>query len=315
MVEEITQDNNYDLIIVGGGSAGLPAALYAARFNLKTLVITKEHGGLITTTHAVENWPGEISLSGFELAMKLENQVKNLGVPIKTTEVKSIQKLDDGTFKVETRKEELTSKAVVLATGSKRRRLDVKGEPEFYAKGVSYCATCDGAFFKDKVVGMVGGSDSAVKEALYLTEFATKVYIIYRRDYPRAEPINLKRMEEKIAEGKIEIINNANITEIKGENMLKSVDLDREFNGSNNLELDGLFVEIGADPNIELANQLGVDLNDRSEIIIDSESKTNVEAVYAAGDVCNAHFKQAITGAAEGVKAAFSAHEYLSKKE
>src|SRR3989338_4031780 len=180
----------YDVIVIGGGCAGYSAAVYAARFNLKTLVVTKERGGLITTTHLVENWPGESSITGYDLAQKLENHVKNLEVPIEDAVITKISKKQDSTFFLESYSgKTFEAKTLILATGTTRRRLDVPGDKELYAKGVSYCATCDGAFFKGKVVAMVGGSDSAVKEVLYLTEFASKVYIIYRRGYPRAEPI------------------------------------------------------------------------------------------------------------------------------
>lgn len=304
----------YDVIIIGGGCAGYPAAVYAARFNMKTLVITKERGGLITTTHLVENWPGESSITGQELAQKLEDHVKNLDVPIEDAVITKMSRKEGGTFVLESYGgKTFETKTIILATGTTRKRLDVPGDKELYAKGVSYCATCDAAFFKGKVVGMVGGSDSAVKEGLYLTEFASKVYLIYRKEKPRAEPINMKRMEQKIREGKIELITNTNVVKMTGDKKLEGVELDKPFNGSTSLALGGLFIEIGATPNVELAQQLGVALNKKQEIIIDHEAKTNVSGVYAAGDVADGHYKQAITGAGEGVAAAFAAYEYIQE--
>jgi thioredoxin reductase (NADPH) len=176
---------------------------------------------------------------------------------------------------------------------------------------VSYCAVCDGAFFKDKTIAVVGGSDSAAKEALYLTEHAAKVYIIYRREKIRAEPINTERVGQN---DKIEIIPNTNILEIKGDKFVTHAVLDNDYNGSRELRLDGVFIEIGYEPQSELAEQLGVKL-ENGEIKVGCESETNVPGVYAAGDVTAGSFKQAITAAAQGVTAAKSAYEYISSQE
>jgi thioredoxin reductase (NADPH) len=201
------------------------------------------------------------------------------------------------------------SRTILLSTGTKHRKLGIPGEKEFAGRGVSYCAVCDGAFFKEKTVAVIGGSDSAAKEALFLTEHAKKVFIIYRKEKIRAEPINSDRVD---ANKKIEIINNTNILEIKGEGLVKSVILDKDYKGSKELNLDGVFIEIGYDPQSELAEQLGVKL-EKGEIIISSDSRTNVPGVYAAGDVVAGSFKQAITAAAQGVIAANSAYEDVKK--
>lgn len=195
---------------------------------------------------------------------------------------------------------------ILIATGSERRKLNIPGEEEFTGKGVSYCATCDGPFFNDKVIGVIGGSDSAAKEALFLSQHAKKVYIIYRGEEIRAEPINKKRVEEN---DKIEIIYKTNITEIKGEQSVKSVifDNDKEF------EVDGVFIEVGSNPKSEIVKNLGVQVNDKDEILINRVSETNIPGIYAAGDVADAPFKQAITGVAEGVIAIYSAFEYIKK--
>ncbi len=301
----------YDFIIIGGGSAGYPAAIYAARFGLKTLVITKERGGLLTTTHVVENYPGFIRLSGPELMQNIENHVKDYDVPIVDDEVMAIEK-DGDYFIVKAAENQYRAKAIVLATGTERRKLNVPGEKEFYGKGVSYCATCDAPLFKGKVIGVAGGSDSAAKEALLLAEYGSKVYIIYRGDEIHPEPINMRRVEEN---EKIEIIPRTNVVEIKGDKFITHVVLDKPHNGSKDFPLGGLFIEIGHLPNSALAKKLGVKLNQKGEIMIDRLSRTSVEGVYAAGDVADMEWKQAITGAAEGCVAAYSAYEYISAKK
>ncbi|HIH34653.1 MAG TPA: FAD-dependent oxidoreductase [Nanoarchaeota archaeon] len=301
----------YDFVIVGGGSAGYPAAIYAARFGLKTIVITKERGGLLTTTHVVENYPGFIRLSGPELMQHMEDHVKDYDVPIVDDEVVDIGKEGDY-FIVKARESQYKAKAVLLATGTERRKLNVPGEKEFYGKGVSYCATCDAPLFKGKVIGVVGGSDSAAKEALLLAEYGSKVYIIYRGDEIHPEPINMRRVEEN---EKIEVIPRTNVLEVKGDKFMTHVVLDKPQNGDKNFKLGGLFIEIGHLPQSELAKRLGAKLNQKGEIIIDRLSRTSVPGVYGAGDVADMEWKQAITGAAEGCVAAYSAYEYISGKK
>src|SRR3989338_5259031 len=244
----------YDFVVIGGGSAGYPAAIYAARFGLKTIVITKERGGLLTTTHVVENYPGFIRLSGPELMQHMEDHVKDYDVPIVDDEVVDIGKEGDY-FIVKARESQYKAKAVLLATGSERRKLNVPGEKEFYGKGVSYCATCDAPLFKGKVIGVVGGSDSAAKEALLLAEYGSKVYIIYRGDEIHPEPINMRRVEEN---EKIEVIPRTNVLEVKGDKFMTHVVLDKPQNGDKNFKLGGLFIEIGHLPQSELAKRLGV---------------------------------------------------------
>lgn len=296
--------DDYEFAIIGSGPSGLSSAVYAARFRLKTLVIGEVPGGLITTTHLIENWPGIISISGLDLAELLKKHAEANDVTIaqgKVTDIETTKhgfviSLQDGT--------KYSAKSLLLATGTTRRKLNIPGEKEFTNKGVSYCAVCDGALFKNKTVCVIGGSDSAVKESLFLAEHASKVYIIYRGDKLRAEPINMDRMN---ANKKIEVLTNKNLSEIYGEKSVQGV----KFKEGGELKVDGVFVEIGATPNSELAEKLGVALNEKKEIIADSNSKTNIPGVLAAGDVTTSHFKQAITGASEGVIAAFSAFDYL----
>lgn len=296
----------YDLIIVGGGCAGYPAAVYASRFNLKTLVIAKEKGGLITTTHLVENYPGFVSLSGQELADNLEAHVKANNVPIENDIVNSIEKVGRHFIvKTDLQNIEYKTKTIILATGTKHRHLNAPGEVQFSGKGVSYCATCDGMFFRNKIVGIVGGSDSASKEAMVLAQNSSKVYM-FIRTYLKAEPINADRIRKN---SKIEIIEGVQVKEICGENLVTHVNLD---NGKK-VDLSGVFIAIGMLPQNDLAKSLGVNLDNKGEVIIDRLSRTNVEGVFAAGDNTNSEWKQGIVASAEGSVAAYSAYEYIQK--
>ena len=306
----------YDMIIIGGGPAGLSGAIYANRYKMKNIVITRERYGLLALTHLVENWPGEIKISGLDLMKKLEKHALALGTEIVDGEVVRIERNEDGTFKVTTKDgKEYSSKTVLIAIGMERRKLNVPGEKEYLNRGVSYCATCDGALFTGRTVAVIGGSDSAAKEALLLTQYAKKVYIIYRGEQIHPEPLNLEAVMKKVEEGKIEIINNANVKEIKGNgSVVTSVILDREFNGSNELPLDGVFIEIGSVPNDAILKPLGVELDAKGHIKINRRAETNIPGVYAAGDIVDDPFpKQAITGAAEGAIAVMCAFEYLHK--
>ena len=293
----------YDIIILGGGPTALGCAIYAARFALDFLVIGKTFGGLITSTHIVENYPGITSVSGPELMEMFRDHINSLNIQFITDEIISIEK-EDNHFVLKSFFMIFRTYTIVVATGSERRKLGIPGEEEFTGKGVSYCATCDGPFFKDKIVCVIGGSDSAAKEALFLAQTAKKVYIIYRGEEIRAEPINKKRVYEN---DKIEIIYKTNITEIKGDGSVKSV----IFGNGQEFEVDGVFIEIGSIPASDIVKGIGVELNDRNEIIINRKSETKIPGIYAAGDVADAPFKQAITGVAEGVIAAYSIFDYL----
>ena len=303
-------DDCYDVAIVGGGVTGFGAAMYAGRFELKTVVFSETRGGVIILTDIVENYPGFEKLTGFELADKIMKHALKFGAEVKDERVEAVEKWDDGCFRLKTKGGEHCAKTVIFATGTKWRKLGVPGEERYANKGVHYCALCDGAFYKGKVIGVVGGGDSAGKEALLLSTFGTKVYMFVRGEVLRAEPINLTRIQEN---AKIEVITKANIKEVKGGEKVTHVVLDREVNGSDELKRDGLFVEIGHIPLSELAKGLGVKLNQKGEIEINRDAETNVPGVYAAGDVVDTKFKQAITGVSEGVTACYSAYQYLNK--
>jgi len=304
-MEGIDLEKTYDLIVLGGGPTAIGCAIYAARFAMDVLVIGKIFGGLIATTHLVENYPGITSTSGQGLMDMFKEHMNSLSIPYITDEIRSIENADDH-FILHSFFQKFKAKSVVIATGSERKKLGIPGEEEFAGRGVSYCATCDGPFYKDKTVCVIGGSDSAAKEALFLSQNVKKVYIIYRGEEIRAEPINKKRVEKN---HKIEIIYKTNIVEIKGDNTVKSVifDNDTEF------EVDGVFIEVGSIPNSDLAKRIGVKTNEKDEIIINRKSETNIPGIFAAGDVADAPFKQAITGVAEGVVAAYSAFDYIKE--
>lgn len=311
----------YDLIIIGSGPAGYTAAIYAARYKLNTIVIGAVSGGAMTEAHLIENWPGVNSITGADLTENFKKHVEYFNIPIETDCVKLITKKDD-VFNIETESgKKLEGKTILIAAGSKKRKLGVPGELEFKGKGVSYCATCDAYFFKEKTVAVIGGSDSAGTAALLLADHADKVYIIYRKELLRCEPITLERIEQN---DKIEIIYNTNITKINGDKKagsepcrrVESVELDNEFNGGKNLKVDGVFIEIGATPAADLAKTLGVEVDNLERIKIKPDCSTNIDGIFAAGDITVGLYdlKQIVTAAASGAIAATSANKFIKKR-
>lgn len=309
----------FDLIIIGAGGAGLAAAMYGARLGLKTLCLGSSHGtelplgGVITTTNVVENYPGFIRLTGTELADKIREHAESYElVTLKEEKVTDV-KQDKNIFNVITENSTYEGKTIIFATGTKWRKLDVPGSKEFENKGIAYCALCDAPLFKNKIVAVIGGADSSAKDALVLAEHAKKVFIIYRGDKIRPEPINYERI---MTHKKIEVINNTNVIEVKGKQFVEKVILDKVYKGSKKLELQGVFVAIGHIIISDLAKKIGVKTNEKGEIILDHKtSETNLPGVFAAGDVTDKPFKQLITGVADGCTAAFSAYEYVSKNK
>ena len=302
----------YEVIVIGMGVTGFAAAMYAGRLGLKTLVIGEFEGGTINYAHDVENYPGFDSISGANLAAKIEKHAKEYDIKVLKARVEKVEKRGNCFF-VTTDSKVLQTSTIIFATGSEWRKLEVPGSKEFEGRGVTYCALCDGPLFKGKTVAVVGGSDSAAKEALLLTEYAKKVFIIYRKEKIHPEPATLKQVEEKVKKGKIEIINNTNVIEIKGRKVLENLKLDKAYKNKKELKIDGLFVAIGQIPQSTLAKNLGVRLNDKSEIMINKKSETSVEGIFAAGDVTDMPFKQAIIGVSGGVVAAHTAYEYARK--
>lgn len=320
MTNSTTPHDIYDVLIIGAGSAGMAAGIYSVRFGLKTLVLGKVVGGLLNESHNVENYPGYASIPGLDLMMKFKEHCDHLGVPIKEEWVTSVEKqhYDDPKktlYNVTTEDESggthsYAGRTLILGMGTKHRKLGAKNEEKLSGRGVSYCATCDAAFYKNMPVAIVGGGDSAAQAGDLVAQFASHVYMLVRKDKMRAEPINIKRLEQN---PKVTILYNTEALEAIGEKALTGIRLSTPHNGSDILPVEGMFVEIGHDIQSELAATLGVALNDHGEIKIDAESQTNLRGVYAAGDVADRKYKQAITGVAEGVIAAFSAYSLLKK--
>jgi len=306
---ETKTSETYDVAIIGAGIAGLAGAIYARRMNLKTIVFGTERGGTLAKTHIVENYPGFISLSGPELMDKILEHAKAYDPTIimrAVIEVKKSGKL----FQLSTKKETYQAKKVLFATGSTWKELGVPGEEEFKNKGVHYCASCDAPLYKGKDTAIVvGGGDSAVKESLLVAEYFKNVYVIARSTF-RPEPINMKRAQ---ANKKIHLIDGTQIKEIKGDKFVNEVILDKPINGSTSLKTDAIFIEIGHIPLSDLAIKLGVKTNKKGEIIITREARTNIEGLYAAGDIGDLKFKQAITGVGEAVTAMYSIYDDLGK--
>lgn len=304
-------DNNvFDLVIIGGGPAGLSASIYASRYKLSHVVIAAEIGGQMNEIWKIENYPGFESISGTELIQKFSEQAKSLGGEIRLGSVSDISKNEDGLWKIQAGKDGYLAKAVILAMGSVYRKMNIPGEKELTGKGVSYCATCDGMFYRGKAVAVVGGGNSAVVSALQLAQFADKIYVIYRGEKLKAEPFWLEKLS---GEKKAEIITETNIIEIRGKDKLEAIVLDKEFLGSKDLGLDGLFVEIGSEPGVELAERLGVEVDEGSFIKVNPDQSTNVPGIFAAGDITTASnkFRQVLVSASEGAVAVEGAFKYL----
>ncbi len=303
--------DRYDVAIVGGGPAGLTAAIYARRYNLSAIVFTDIVGGLVTENPWIENYPGFKLISGQDLAKRMGDHAQSLGADVRLEKVSEIEK-QGNEFAVKTEwGTEVKAKAVILATGLKRRMLNAKNERELVGKGVSYCATCDAAFFREKTVAVVGGGNSAAVAALLLSEFARKVYIIYRRDrFWRMEPVWVKKLEEN---GKIEPIFNETVVECRGKERLEGILL----KSGKELKVDGLFVEIGFVPTVPF-KQVGfqIETDERGFVKVDREMRTSVPGIFAAGDITTASnfFQQIVTATAEEAIAADSAYRFVLEK-
>ncbi len=302
--------NNYDLIIVGAGPAGLNASVYASRYGLKNIIIGEVSGGLVTQTNEIGNWLGEKNITGYDFTKRAVEHVKSLGAEILPATVNKIKKKGTGFKLILSNGQEFTSKTVLIAVGSTHRKLGVVGEEELLGKGVSYCATCDGFFYRNKTVAIVGGSDSAVSAGLFLSNIANRVYLIYRKDKLRAEKFWIDLIEKN---KNVTIIYNTNIKKIVGGDRVEKIKLDKPFNGHMELKVAGVFIEIGFEPNVEMARKLGVKLDKDEYIKVDNSGKTSVAGIWAAGDITTGSnkFKQIITAAAEGAIAVNDIQNYL----
>lgn len=310
----------YDLIIIGLGPAGLMASIYASRYKLKNLLIGEVLAGELSKGSRIENLPGFVSISGLEWGEKTKKQVEKLGAKVVIGKVGRIEskktpKHQNSKFKIYTESgEEYQAKTLIVATGSERRKLGIPGEKEYLGKGISFCTACDAPFFRDKTVALIGGSDAAVSGAVHTAEYAKKVYIIYRRDKLRAEPIWLEEWQKIKKKGKGETIYNTNITEILGDGTkVTGVKLDNPYQDKDTLSLDGVFIEIGGIPGTFLLKPLGVNLTETGYVQVNDAMETNLPGLYAAGDITDKSIVlvQAITAMAQGALAAASAYKYL----
>lgn len=298
----------FDLIIIGSGPAGLTASIYASRYKLKHIIIGEEIGGQIMKASRIENWPGEESISGVGLTEKIRKQAENLGAEIVNIGVDAIEKTADG-FKVVTDDERIfETKTIIFALGMKPRKMNLPKEDDFIGKGISYCATCDAMFFKNKDVVVIGGGDSAATAALHLAEFANSVQLLYKNGTKIFEPAWEERMLEN---GKITLESFENVLEIVGESKIEGIVYEIQGGQRKELKVQGIFIEIGSTPGAVIAKDLGVETDEQGFIVVRANQSTNIEGVFAAGDITTASnkFRQIITAAAEGAIAAEGAYK------
>lgn len=303
---------NQDLIIIGGGPAGLSAALYATRAKIKTLLVEKMIlGGMVSTTFSIENYPGfPDGISGMELSNRMQQQARRFGLDTLWGNAISIKNKKDH-FEIQVDGKVLTSKALIIATGTEAAKLGIPGEDELRGRGVSYCATCDGAFYKDKNVLVVGGGNAAIEEALFLTRYAQKISIVHRRNELRADKILAERARSN---PKIYFFWHAVVERINGKDKVEEVVLkDVQTNQSLKVPMDGVFIYIGSNPNSEIARDL-VKLDKQGFIITDPEMKTETKGVFAAGDVRAKSLRQVVTAVSDGAIAAESSRKYIEGK-
>ena len=301
----------FDVIIIGAGPAGYTAAIYTSRAKRETLIISGVlPGGQLMLTTEVENFPGFASgIMGPELMTTMRQQAERMGTTIIDDEVVNVD-FRHKPFKILTYSEEYEADSVIIATGATPRKIGAKGEQEFSARGVSYCATCDGPFFKNQDIVVAGGGDSAMEEAIFLTKFANKVHVVHRKDTLRASKV----MQDRAFENKkIQFHWNTVIEEVKGSQKVSQIMVkDVTTNNVNTLEVGGLFVAIGHEPNTKLFKSQ-IDLDEQGYIVLKNHTQTNVDGVFAAGDVHDHRYRQAITAAAFGCMAAIDVDKYLSE--
>ncbi len=300
----------YDVIIIGAGSAGLPAGMYASRYKLKNIIIGEMPGGALSTSHCVENYPGTLSAPGAEIMQNFKIQAENAGSEFLQDRVEGVSKIGEDHFQVSTMwGKNLEAKRIILATGNTYKMLGVPGEKEFYGQGVSYCATCDGNFYKNLKVGMVGAGNTAITEALYLAEIAKEVHIFVRWDIIRAENSWVEKAKKH---ENIIFHMNTQVSEVQGSIMWVT---GVKLNTGEIIALDGVFVAIGSTPITSLVDSLAPEKDTEGYLIVDKRQETTISGLYAAGDVTtnSNKFRQTIMSAAEGCLAANSIHEDIMK--
>lgn len=304
----------YDLAIIGSGPAGYSAGIYASRYNLSNIIIGKLQGGTMTQAHVISNYPGYNEISGIELSSKFKEQAQINGSEFLLESVIDIEK-KSGIFVIKTdSNKEVSCKTIIVATGTDRSKLKIPREDEYLGKGLSYCATCDSMFFKNKITGVIGGGSASVMSALMLSDIAKKVYVIYRGTELKAEP---KLIDELTRRSNVEIIFGTLVISLEGDDKLERVKLSKEYKGSSYIDLDGLFIEIGCEPNNLVAQKLGLETDKKGYIKVDNKQRTNIEGVWASGDCTtnSNYFHQIVCAVSEGAIASNSVYTYLKEKE
>lgn len=302
----MTEAEIFDLVIVGGGPGGLTAGMYARRAALKTVLLEKAlPGGQINLTESVENYPGFENISGFDLSQKFLQHAQAYGLEVRQADVVAVEPgLDYHTVRL-ANGDLINTYAVILATGGSPRKLNVPGEMEYYGRGVSYCATCDGFFFRDKTVVVVGGGDTALEEALYLAKITKQVYLVHRRDAFRASRILQQRV---LAEGKIDVLWNTVVTEVKAndQGVAAAALKDKQTGATRELATDGVFIFVGFVPNNQLV-PAGIHMDQDGFVMTDERCETNIPGIYVIGDLRQKYAKQIVLAAADGCTAALAA--------
>jgi len=308
----MSNEINTDVLIAGLGAAAYSAALYCKRYQIDTVIVGEEFGGETAIGGLIENYPGQPDIDGFDLMMKFKEQVDNLNTETFDSNLKSVEKISDGNFRSTLDSGEIfLSKSVILAMGRERRKLGLDNEEEWMGKGVSYCSTCDAPLYKNKEsVAVIGGGNAAVEGAILLSKYAKKVYLVYRGSaFFRPEPILLEILNNS---ENIIILLETEVTSLLGdEKGLNGIKINKKINDQKHINLDGIFVEIGADPRLEIPNQLGLEINsDTGEVHVDKHQTTSETGIYAAGDITDGtDLKQTITAASQGAIAALSAYQ------
>lgn len=305
------QEQLYDIIIIGAGPGGMTAGIYAARREMKALILGKDIGGQMMWASEIENYPGFKSVTNYDLIVRMQEQVTDLGVEIKNEEVKRVDKNEDGTFTLRTGTNTLHSRAVVASLGLSPRRLAIPGEEELTGKGVSYCANCDAPFYKNKDVVVVGGGNSALDAAEYLSKVARQVYLVHRREEFKAFETLEREVRQK---DNIELVTNSELTKITGGDKVESVKIhNKERDSETEVNAEGVFIEIGRIASTDLVGHL-VERDERSQIKINQRCETATPGFYAAGDVTDVEFKQITVACGHGTIATLAAYQYLNLK-
>ncbi len=303
----------YDVVIAGQGAAGFAAALYAARYQMSPVVIGETFGGETAIGGTIENYPGHVEIDGFDLMTHFRSQAEKYSVPIVNDKVTTAASVD-ACFEVETEGgDSFRAQILILAVGRERRKLGLQHEEEWTGRGVSYCSVCDAPLHRGNTVAVVGGGNAAVEGAVLLSRYAEQVYLVYRgTEFFRPDAIVADELNRT---ANVTQLLETNVVELKGTDGLEGISLDKPFNGSRQLDLDGIFIEIGADPRADLPRQLGVVLNEQGEVMVDKGMRTNVHGVFAAGDLTDASgdLKQTITAAAQGAIAASTAYKHVTE--